>query len=136
LPRYRVPGASVVLSLLRQDSDRREEPHGQGSRAAGGGAPGWRPRPFGLVGVGLGDGVGRRGDYLRGQKKKAELNSVPTSPWRLFCSIITVSLSEEFSIVFSYRHLISDDLYKKPTHPALYERSGGARSIRGMSVGP
>jgi len=35
---------------------------GQGSHAAGGGAPGWRPCPFGLVGAGSGVGVGRRGE--------------------------------------------------------------------------
>gem|GEM_PF-4728683 len=38
---------------------------GQESRAAGGGAPGWRPRPFGLVGAGSGVGVGRRGENIR-----------------------------------------------------------------------
>lgn len=54
--------------------------------------------------AGLGIGVGRRGDYLRGQKKKAELNSVPTSPWRLFSferkipkNIIFITLCLDFS---------------------------------------
>jgi len=50
---------------------------GQGSHAAGGGAPGRRPRPFGLVGAGSGVGVGRRGDYLRGKKKNSIEHSVP-----------------------------------------------------------
>jgi len=48
-----------------------------GSHAAGGGAPGWRPRPFGLVGAGSGVGVGRRGDYLRSKKKNSIEHSVP-----------------------------------------------------------
>ena len=42
---------------------------GQGTCAAGGGAPGWRPRPFGLVGAGLGAGVGRRGENMREKEK-------------------------------------------------------------------
>ena len=50
---------------------------GQGSHAAGGGAPGRRPRPFGWVGAGSGVGVGRRGDYLRGKKKNSIEHSVP-----------------------------------------------------------
>ena len=53
---------------------------GKGSRAAGGGAPGWRPCPFGLVGAGSGVGVGRRGDYLRGKKKKGSKLCVPVPP--------------------------------------------------------
>lgn len=50
---------------------------GQGSHAAGGGAPGWRPRPFGLVGAGSGVGVGRRGENLRGKKKNSIEHPVP-----------------------------------------------------------
>jgi len=61
----------LVPSLLRKGSDRREEPYGErGPRITGGGAPGWRLRPFGLVGAGSGDGVGRRGDGSARERNK------------------------------------------------------------------
>lgn len=77
LPRYCV--SKSLWSRLSCDEilTRGRNRKGQGSRAAGGGAPGWRPRPFGLVGAGSGVGVGRRGDYLRGRKKNSIEHSVP-----------------------------------------------------------
>lgn len=62
------------------------------------------PLPFSLVGAGVREGVGRRGDYLRDGKKKTELNFVPASPWRLFSfdrkipkNIIFITLCLSFS---------------------------------------
>ena len=71
---------------------------GQGSHAAGGGAPGWRPRPFGLVGAGSGAGVGRRGEYLRGGEKEAELNSVPLLPSKALIFISVSLIPGQFKI--------------------------------------
>ena len=77
LPRYCV--SRSLWSTLSCDEilTRGRNRMGPGSHAAGGGAPGWRPRPFGLVGAGSGVGVGRRGDYLRSKKKNSIEHSVP-----------------------------------------------------------
>jgi len=42
---------------------------GQGPRVAGGGAPGWRPRPLGLVGAGLGVEAVAGAMVMRGDTK-------------------------------------------------------------------
>ncbi len=77
LPRYCVSRSFWSPLSCDEILTRGRNRMGQGSHAAGGGAPGWRPRPFGLVGAGSGVGVGRRGEYLRGEKKNSIEHSVP-----------------------------------------------------------
>ncbi len=85
LPRYCVSRSFWSPLSCDEILTRGRNRMGQGSHAAGGGAPGWRPRPFGLVGAGSGVGVGRRGEYLRGEKKNSIEHSVPcptrSMPW-------------------------------------------------------
>jgi hypothetical protein len=83
----------------------REASHKVGTRAAGGGAPGWRPCPFGLVGAGSGVGVGRRGDYLRGKKKDSIKHSVP-GPTR---SILTQGSIPSFFLIPDFNSLASGE---------------------------
>ena len=94
LPRYCVSRSFWSALSCDEILTRGRNRMGQGSHAAGGGAPGWRPRPFGLVGAGSGVGVGRRGEYLRGEKKNSIEHSVPC-PTRSIMFFFRISTLEK-----------------------------------------